>query len=392
MQRCSSCASRPSGDRLSGRLSGRVPWAFSCALSCTLALSTAAGGCDGESSELREAPSGTRSTASSSGSTASGGTASGSTASGSTASGSAASERTQAADFSEGGAAGPLRAPFAWTRGARGQVDAERTVTRTGPPGLPMGVPRGGTAEASYRIVVGESGRDTTVRTSDLALRLPREPSAPQEALLGLLVASAYLPSARFSSDMETLSLVDPERSGEVLRDAVNQASSPALRQTPMWRELMPVVSGTPEMLQRQAVSVLSPIALLDDIPLERGQLVAQRDERETSAGEHAQQSTMTTLLGTGPCFVGDSTLSCMTVEVTAHYGADALPGGGPATIHSIDGRLRMLLEVANLLPHRIEATKETRFRAPLGDELVDLTETEVLRWVFAWERASIRE
>lgn len=265
-------------------------------------------------------------------------------------------------------------------------METSRTVTRTG-------LPESGRATARYRIQVSRRGSEITMRTSDLEIRTPE--GGPGETLNGVLVAATYLPSARFTDDIEALALVDPERTGEMLRGAIDDATTPEVRAMPAWQSMAPLLQGDPEMLTRQVGGLLGPIALLDGVPLTRGELVAMRDERRTAIGEDAAQSTMTTLLGTGPCFEGDDALGCVSVEVTAHYGAEMLAGAagpGPATIRSIDGTLRMVLEPSTLLPHRMEARKETVFVAPVGTEMEEMQEVESLRWIFRWERPSIRD
>lgn len=295
-------------------------------------------------------------------------------------------ETTEAAEISEGGGAGPITLHLDWPSGARGRVETSRTVVRTG-------LPESGRSTARYRIQVSRRGSEITMRTSDLEIRTPE--GGPGEALNGILVAATFLPSARFSADVEQLSLVDPERTGEMLRSAITAATSDDVRAMPAFQSMAPLIAGDPEMLTRQIGGLLGPITLLDGIPVERGELVTMRDERETAIGEQAQQSTMTTLLGTGPCFDGDDELGCVSLEVTAHYGAEQLAGmagPGSATIRSIDGTLRLVIEPTTLLPHRMEAQKETHFVAPVGGEMEEMEETESLRWIFRWERPSIRE
>ncbi len=295
-------------------------------------------------------------------------------------------ESTEAAEISEGGGAGPIRLHLDWPSGARGRVEASRTVRRTG-------LPESGRSVARYRMQISRRGSEITMRTSDLEIQTPE--GGPGETLNGVLVAATYLPSARFTADIDALTLVDPERTGEMMRNAMTAATTEQVRATPAWQSMAPLLQGDPEMLTRQSSSLLRPIALLDDIPVERGELVTMRDERRTTLGEEAQQSTMSTLLGTGPCFAGDDELGCVSLEITAHYGAEALAGAagpGPATIRSIDGTLRIVIEPDTLLPHRMEARKETVFVAPVGTEMEEMQEVESLRWIFRWERSTIRE
>jgi hypothetical protein len=298
----------------------------------------------------------------------------------------ASAETTEAAEVSTHGGAGPIALRFDWPTGARGRVETSRTVERTG-------LNESGRATARFRIRITRRGSETTLRTSELSLRTP--PGGPGETLNGVLVAATFLPSARFGSDLDALALLEPERTASDLREAVEAATSPEVRALPAFQSMAPMLAGDPEMLTRQAQSLLRPIAALEELNVARGELVAVRDERTTSAGEAARQSTMTTLLGTGPCFDGDAEDGCVSVEVTAHYGAEALAraaGEGPATIRSIDGTLRLVIEPTTLLPHRMEAEKETVFTAPgpMGD-MQEMTETESLRWIFRWERRTIR-
>ena len=298
-----------------------------------------------------------------------------------------ASSTTEAAEISRSGPGGSVTLHFDWPGGARGRCETSRTVERTG-------LPESGRSSARFRVAISRRGSETTLRTSELSLRTP--PGGPGETLNGVLVAATFLPSARFTTDLDALSLLEPDRTGADLREAVEAATSPELRALPAFQGMAPMLSGDPEMLRRQADSLIRPIAMLDGLHVERGQLVALRDERTTTAGEAAQQSTMTTLLGTGPCFEGDAEDGCVSLEITAHYGAEALAGAagpGPATIRSIEGTLRLVIEPTTLLPHRMEAEKETEFVAPgpMG-ELQEMTETESLRWIFRWERQTIRD
>lgn len=295
-------------------------------------------------------------------------------------------ETTEAAEISERGNAGPIRLHLDWPAGARGRVETSRTVMRSG-------LPESGRSTARYRIQVSRRGSEITMRTSDLEIRTPE--GGPGETLNGILVAATYLPSARFTADVEQLSLVDPERTGEMLRNAIDAATTDDVRAMPAFQSVAPMLRGEPEMLTRQVGGLLGPITLLDGIPVQRGELVAMRDERDTSVGERARQSTTTTLLGTGPCFEGDREDGCVSLEVSAHYDADQLAGAagpGPASIRSIDGTLRLVIEAETLLPHRMEARKESVFVAPVGGELEEMQEVESLRWIFRWERGSIRE
>jgi hypothetical protein len=312
-------------------------------------------------------------------------TSTGSTSAGTTATPDGPTATTEAAEISRGGSAGPITLHFDWPSGARGRCETSRTVERTG-------LGQSGRSSARFRVAVTRRGSETTLRTSELTLRTP--PGGPGETLNGVLVAATFLPSARFTTDLDALSLLEPDRTGAALREAVEAATSPELRALPAFQGMAPMLLGDPEMLRRQAESLIRPLTLLDELRVERGQLVASRDERTTGAGEAAQQSTMTTLLGTGACFEGDLEEGCVSLEITAHYGAEALAGAaGPATIRSIDGTLRLVIEPTTLLPHRMEAEKETALVAPgpMG-ETQEMTETESLRWIFRWERRTIRD
>jgi hypothetical protein len=292
-------------------------------------------------------------------------------------------EPTEPAAIAHGGAGAPIALHLDWPAGARGRVESARSVERTG-------LPPSGRAVARYRVAVRRHGAETSIETSELSLRLPDD-AGPAETLHGVLVAMTFVPSTRFTRDMDALSLIDPERSGDAIRSAVARAARPEVTMLPGWQSVGPVVSGAPEMLTQQASSFLGPIVILDGLTIEPNQIVTLRDERQTSAGEPANQSTMTSLLGTGPCFEGDDDHRCVSLEVTAHYDAQTL--GGAPSIRSIDGTMRMVLEASTLLPHRIEAEKRTVFLAPdMMGEPTEQTETETLSWLFRWDRASIRD
>ncbi len=149
-------------------------------------------------------------------------------------------------------------------------------------------------------------------------------------------------------------------------------------------------------MLRRQAQSLLAPIVTLDGLEVQSERGVLARTRRPTPEGLAADQSTTTRLLGSGPCFEGDEAHGCASVEIVAQYTADpsvTTPGPGGGTVLSMEGRLRLLVEPRTLLPHRMEASKTTRFVVPgEGDAPSVITEVESLGWAFSWSRGTIRD
>lgn len=294
---------------------------------------------------------------------------------------------TSPAPFAEDGADAPVSLRFEWPDGARASVESSRSLERPG-------VGATGRATARYRISIERRGERTTLRSRELSIH-PAE-GGPGENLAGMMVAATFLPSARFTHDVGALTLLEPERTSETLRDAVSTAVTPEARALPGWQSIEPIVAGDPEMLRRQAQSLLSPLVTLDGLEVESERGVSARARRPTSEGPAADQSTTTRLLGIGPCFEGDDPRGCATVEVVASYTADpsvTTPGPGGGTILSMEGRLRVLVEPRTLLPHRMEAAKTTRFVVPgEADAPETITEVETLGWEFSWSRGTIRD
>jgi hypothetical protein len=292
---------------------------------------------------------------------------------------------TRPATISEAGAGGAVTLTFAWPDGVRGRVESSRRVERQGP-----GPASGGWSTARWRIAIRRQGRETQVRTEELAL----EPASPRPAdvLHGMLVVATYLPSVRFGADVEELELVDPDTTGEGLRAAVRAASHEEIRALPEWETLAPMVAGDPVMLSRQAASFLRPIAALDAMEVHARRSVSTTQAIPTPGGPPAEQSTTTRLLGVGPCYEGGPIDGCVSIEIVAVYDAQAMQAaiGGEGTIRAMEGTLRLVVESGTLLPHRIEAEKRTRFVVPIDDEPVEMSETESLRWLFRWELDSL--
>jgi len=294
---------------------------------------------------------------------------------------------TSPSPFSLDGSDTPVSLRFEWPDGARASVEASRSLER-------QGVGTTGRAIARYRISIERRGERTTLRSRELSIH-PAE-GGPGENLAGMMVATTFLPSARFTHDVDALTLFEPERSSETLRDAVTAAVTPEARALPGWPSLEPIVTGEPEMMRRQAQSLLAPIMTLDGLEVESERSVSARTRRPTQEGPAADQSTTTRLLGTGPCFEGDGASGCASVEIVARYTADpsvTTPGPGGGTVLSMEGRLRLLVEPRTLLPHRMEAVKTTRFVVPgEGDAPSILTEVETLGWEFSWSQGTIRD
>lgn len=294
---------------------------------------------------------------------------------------------TSPAPFAELGSVAPVSLQFQWPDGARASVESSRSLERSG-------VGTTGRATARYRISIEQRGERTTLRSRELSIH-PAE-GGPGENLASMMVAATFLPSARFTRDVGALTLLEPERTAETLREAVTAAVTPEARALPGWQSIEPIVAGDPEMLRRQAQSLLSPLVTLDGLEVASERSAVARSRRPTPEGPAADQSTTTRLLGVGPCFDGDDAHDCATVEVVASYTADpsvTTPGPGGGTILSMEGRLRLLVEPRTLLPHRMEATKTTRFVVPgEGDAPHRITEVETLGWEFSWSRGTIRD
>lgn len=292
---------------------------------------------------------------------------------------------TSPAPISETGATDAVTLTFAWPDGVRGRVESSRQVEREG-----AGTAGAGRASARWRIAIARRGRETQIRTSELALE-PASP-APADVLHGMLVVATFVPSVRFGRDVEELELVDPDTTAELLRAAVRSASSEAIRALPEWQPIAPMISGDPEMLSRQASSFLRPIAALDAMQVHPTRSISTHQAVPMPGGPPAEQSTTTRLLGVGPCYEGGPADGCVSIEVLAVYDAQALQAalGGEGAIRSMEGTLHLLVEPGTLLPHRIEAEKRTRFVVPIDDEPVEMSETETLRWLFRWDRSSL--
>jgi hypothetical protein len=258
-------------------------------------------------------------------------------------------------------------------------------VERAGP-----GPTSAGWSTARWRIAVRRQGRETQVRTSELALE-PASP-APADVLHGMLVVATYLPSVRFGDDVEELELLDPDTTGRELRAAVRAASRDEIRALPEWETLAPMVAGDPVMLSRQAASFLRPIAALDAMEVHGTRSVSTSQAIPTPGGPPAEQSTTTRLLGVGPCYEGGPIDGCVSIEVFAVYDAQSMQAalGGEGAILAMEGTLRLVVEPSTLLPHRIEAEKRTRFVVPIDDDPVEMSETESLRWLFRWDAGSL--
>lgn len=295
----------------------------------------------------------------------------------------AATRAPSPAQISETGAEHEVTLTFAWPAGARARVESSRTVERTGPAGGTSG-----RATARWRLAVSRDGGDTVLRTSELSLH-PASTSDPGEILNGALAIVTFVPSSRWGSDLENLELVDPERGGEALRRAVEAITTDEVRASPAWQAMSPMLSGEPEMLERQAQSFLRPIAGLDATQLHPTRSIMTRQSLPVPGGRTAEQTITTRLLGVGPCVEGGPRDACVSVEIVADYDASSLQGalGSDGAIRSMQGTLRLLVEPDTLVPHRVTAEKHTEFVMMVEDDPVEMSETETLRWLFRWER-----
>ncbi|MBX7191677.1 MAG: hypothetical protein K1X94_06455 [Sandaracinaceae bacterium] len=268
-----------------------------------------------------------------------------------------------------------------WPAGASAAVTGTRTLTRTG------GATGGGGGAVSFRLTVERDGSQTAVRSSQLSLSVRRAP-IPEDSLQGVLAIGLFIPSARWTGNLEGLELTASEADGALVRDAVAGAVDATMTSLPAFAQLSAIVAGDPDVLRRQADGILGLITGLDGVELGVGEDVAFRDVATSNVGVDAPLEAMIRVGEACPC-EDTSTVgaTCRRLELRSTYDVRPIQAaiGTAATVQSMETTHRLVVDPDTLLPHRIEGEKRTRFLVNAGTHELALTETELCVWVFRW-------
>lgn len=295
--------------------------------------------------------------------------------------------RTSPAAFPESPtvAARPIHFALDWPSGVAFTVDVSREVFRSAGDDGPRAA--GARGEASWSSEVTRDGSTIAVRSHDLSLHVARG-DQPEDRLNAVLVAGTFLPSARFSADVDGLELIDGPSSGDLLRRAVEEVTPRSLRALRSYVMIELLFDGTSERLRRQASNTLRPITSLAGRTLAQGVVEEGSDEHASAMGIDVVQATRTRLVGVAPCFEGDAPDACAIVTIDAAFDVSRLAALAPddAEIRSMQGTTTLLVEPSTLLPHRVVVEKTTDYSITLDDGARALGDTEVLTWLFHYD------
>lgn len=285
---------------------------------------------------------------------------------------------TSPADFSTSGVGTPLSLRCDWVDGTRVKVEVRRDLTRNGRHAF--------TAEARWRMSIAREGRATLVRTTELSAEEGRARLA-DDRLNAALTVFNFIPSSRWTPDLETLELIDTEATGAMLEAVGQVVAPPALRTSTGWSVMAPMFANEAAVMARQADNQLGGMTSLDGMTFAPGEVKRSSGSNASNLGIEAVTTSATHLTGMGPCFEGDSANGCVSVEVTVSVDAQAAQAamGERAVVRSLDGVFRMLLEPATLMPHRVTFEKSTGLALRVGDELREGGTIDEITWVYRY-------
>lgn len=285
---------------------------------------------------------------------------------------------TSPAEFSESGVPAPLSLRCDWVDGSRMRVEVRRNLIRNGQQAL--------AAEARWRMTIAREGRETVVHTTELSAD-EIQAQLPEDRLNAAVTIFNFIPSSRWTPDLETLELLDVGTTVAMVENVGRVVAPPALRENAVWSSIAPMFSGDATILERQADNQLLALTSFHGMTFEPGEAVRSRSAATTNLGVETPMTSTTRLLGMGPCFLGDAADGCVSVEVTTSADTESFQAvvGERGVLHSIRGVFRLLAEPATLMPHRVVFTKSTRFSVRVGDEVQDASETDEVTWLYRY-------